>query len=93
MPDIESFIQEEFFVTLHERLLQVESLIASKDEPGYDIAQETVLMLRLLQFGLGFRNVWWSNRREISDNLSSLLFKLALVSNFRQPCTILFLPC
>src|ERR1700733_1482625 len=82
MPDVESSIQEEFFVSLHKRLQQVEPLTASDTGPGYGLAQETVLMLRLIQFGLGFRNVWWSNSREISDNLSFLLFKLALVSTF-----------
>ena len=80
MPDIEPFIHEEFFTTLHERFLRVESLV-SNNESGNGVGQESVLMLRLLQFSLGFRNVWWCNRRDISDNLPSLLFKLALVSN------------
>ena len=84
MPDIEPFIHEEFFTTLHKRLLQVESLM-SNNEPRNSLGQESVLMLRLLQFGLGFRNVWWFNRRDISDDLPSLLFKCALVSNSSHP--------
>lgn len=79
MPDIESVIQEEFLAALHEGFLQVESLIASNSEPRHGLTQETILMLRLLQFGLSFRNVWWPHRREIGDNLSSLLFKLAMI--------------
>jgi mediator of RNA polymerase II transcription subunit 12 len=83
MPDVQPPVQVEFFAALHERLDQVKSLIASTSGSQH-LAQETILMLRLLQFGLGFRNVWWSNRRDLSDNLTSLLFKLALVSSFSQ---------
>ena len=91
LPNIDSSALHELLVALLEEITLVESLMVLDGAPQYDPSQLTQgisLMLRLLQFGLGFQHVWSSEQAEISKKLSSLLFRLALVSSPGKPSIV-----
>lgn len=90
LPVLETSIQDEFLDAVSSNLVSVESLIASRSNPQPDakLNQDLILMLRLLQFELGFQNPGSTKTKEASNRLTSSLFRLALVS--RIP---LFLGC
>ena len=93
LPNIDSPTQHELLVALFEEITLIESLMALDGAPQYEpsrLTQGISLMLRLLQFELGFQHVWSSDQAEISKKLSSLLFKLALVSSPGKPSILCF---
>lgn len=84
LPDLEPLIQEEFLDSLHTKIATVESLLESNEASVEDSTQPTqgiILILRLLQFELGFRSAWTPKTKDFCDAICKLLFKLALVCN------------
>lgn len=81
LPSLEPLIQEEFLDSLHTKLAAIDSLLDSNEPSGDEstLPQGLLLVLRLLQFELGFRSAWTPKIKEYCENISRLLFKLALV--------------
>ncbi|KAF8070344.1 hypothetical protein FPV67DRAFT_1413891 [Lyophyllum atratum] len=81
-PVIEASNQEGFIEALSSKLMSMEPLATSDgalDTGGSGLAQEIILILRLLQFELGFRSVWSSKTKEATHQVASSLFRLSMV--------------
>ena len=79
LPSVDTAIQEAFAETLDRRLKVLDSQVASKDTSAHS-PQDFVLPCRLLQFILSFRITWTPKTKDLSSNLSGVIFRLALVS-------------
>ena len=82
IPSIERLIQDEFFSALCSQISTLEKALTqegSSHYPPFQFTQEVILLARLLQFDLGFRNVWTPTTHSASIELSKSLFKLVLV--------------
>ena len=82
LPSVDTAIQEPFIGTLDKRLKALESQVADKDTLAHS-PQDFILPCRLLQFVLSFRITWTPKTKELSSNLSAMIFHLALVSLHR----------
>lgn len=81
LPTVDTTIQEAFVETLDKRLsvLDLDSQAANKDTSAHS-PQDFILPCRLLQFILSFRLTWTPKTKDLSSNLSAMIFRLALVS-------------
>jgi len=78
---IEPQIQDAFIATLEEEFKVIESEVLSENITSFFLLnQQLVLLSRLLQFVLSFRSSWTSQSKDACINLSTILFRLALVS-------------
>ncbi|KAF5386158.1 hypothetical protein D9615_002361 [Tricholomella constricta] len=81
LPLVETSIQDEFIEALSSKLASMEEFATSNNGSETleaNLAQEMVLILRLLQFELGFRTIWSSKMKEATDKVVSSLFRLAM---------------
>jgi mediator of RNA polymerase II transcription subunit 12 len=79
LPSVDTAIQEAFIETLDKRLKLLDSQVANRDISVHS-PQDFILPCRLLQFILSFRLKWTPKTKELSSNLSAVIFRLALVS-------------
>lgn len=79
LPSVDTAIQEAFVGTLDKRLKVLDSQVANKDTSAHS-PQDFILPCRLLQFILSFRITWTPKTKDLSSNLSAIIFRLALVS-------------
>lgn len=85
LPQLEPGVQDEFFTALTANFELLESLLSaynmdsSEDDRPSQITRCAIFLARLLQFNLGFRGAWTEKTRVLSTNLSSTIFRLALV--------------
>lgn len=88
LPPLVSDIQEEFILLVCSQLEAIYSVLSAKDQiPKHalsDIARSVVVLARLVQFSLGFRDPWSAKRKENSSTLPSTLFRLILVMSFES---------
>ncbi|KAG5638808.1 hypothetical protein H0H81_010037 [Sphagnurus paluster] len=81
LPLVEISIEENFVDALLSKVVSMEPTITS-DSPleviAEDVNQEIVLLLRFLQFEMGFRTIWTSKIKDATDKIASSLFKLAV---------------
>jgi len=78
---IEPQVQDAFIATLEEKFKVVESEVLSENITSFFLLnQQLVLLSRLLQFVLSFRSSWTPQSKDSCINLSTMLFRLALVS-------------
>lgn len=93
LPALEPSIQDTFIDALYKSFALLESLLLPSDpsEGGRadasDLTQGTILLARLLQFNLGFRDVWTPKTKETGSSLSMSIFRLALVGDYALPFT------
>ena len=79
LPSVDTATQEAFVEALDKRLKVLDSQIANEDTSTHS-PQDFILPCRLLQFILSFRITWTPKTKELSSNLSAIIFRLALVS-------------
>jgi mediator of RNA polymerase II transcription subunit 12 len=79
LPSVDTAIQEVFIETLDKRLKALDSQIANNDTSAHS-PQDFILPCRLLQFILSFRLTWTPKTKDLSSNVSTMIFRLALVS-------------
>ena len=79
LPSVDTAIQEAFVETLDKRLKVLDSQITNKDTSAHS-PQDFILPCRLLQFILSFRLTWTQKTKDLSSNLSTMIFRLTLVS-------------
>ena len=81
IPSIERLIQDEFFSSLCSQISTLEKALTQEPSnyPPLQFTQEIILLARLLQFDLGFRNIWTPTTNAASVELSKSLYKLVLV--------------
>lgn len=79
LPSVDIAIQEVFIETLDKLLKVLDSQVANKDTSAHS-PQDFILPCRLLQFILSFRLTWTPKTKDLSSNLSTMIFRLALVS-------------
>ncbi|RDB24995.1 Mediator of RNA polymerase II transcription subunit 12 [Hypsizygus marmoreus] len=78
LPILEHAIQDDLLDILYSKIVSLESSTTETATPPHLMtSKEIVLLLRLLQFELGFRSTWTSKTKEINDKLACSLFKLA----------------
>ena len=82
LPSVDTAIQDAFIETLDKRLKGLDSQVANKDTSAHS-PQDFILPCRLLQFILSFRLTWTPKTKDLSSNLSAVIFRLALVSPHR----------
>ena len=82
LPSVDTAIQNAFIETLDKRLKGLDSQVANKDTSAHS-PQDFILPCRLLQFILSFRLTWTPKTKDLSSNLSAVIFRLALVSLHR----------
>lgn len=79
LPSVDTTIQEAFVEILNKRLKVLDSQIANEDTSVHS-PEDFILPCRLLQFILSFRISWTPKTKEVGSNLSTMIFRLALVS-------------
>lgn len=85
LPQLESVVQDEVIDVLCAKFDTLESCMTSGGTEPHTGAQTTrdfqnvIFLARLLQFDLGFQSAWTSKTREVSIQLVSTLFRLAIV--------------
>ena len=79
LPSVDTATQEAFIETLDQRLKVLDPQIVNNDTSAHS-TQDFILPCRLLQFILSFRITWTPKTKELSSNLSAMIFRLALVS-------------
>jgi mediator of RNA polymerase II transcription subunit 12 len=82
LPALDQAIQDEFFVVLNDKFVEVEQSLAVTDVEsnlGAGLTHAAISLSRLLQFHLGFPVVWTAKIKELSINLSGTIFRLVLV--------------
>ena len=82
LPLVDTAIQEPFIQTLDKRVKALDSQVANKETLAHSL-QDFILPCRLLQFILSFRLTWTPKTKDLSSNLSAMIFRLALVSPHR----------
>ncbi|GLB37302.1 putative transcription mediator complex subunit Med12 [Lyophyllum shimeji] len=93
LPEIEGSIQEAFVEALSSKLVSMEHTATSNSIPRRDVevVQELALVLRLLQFELGFRSVWSPRTKEATEQMASTLFRLTMVYGASvSPCPMIY---
>lgn len=79
--NIEPQVQDAFIATLEGKFKAIESQVVGENNAGFLLLnQQVVLLSRLLQFVLSFRSCWTPQSKEACINLSTMLFRLTLVS-------------
>ncbi|KAJ7209594.1 hypothetical protein GGX14DRAFT_630911, partial [Mycena pura] len=82
LPSLDQAIQGEFFEVLNEKFVQVEHSLTANDTEstlGNELTQAAITLSRLLQFHLGFPVTWTPQIKDLSNNLSSTIFRLVLL--------------
>jgi mediator of RNA polymerase II transcription subunit 12 len=80
--NLDAPIQDDFVVVLHDKLALVLSILESDSLGVMDpsiVSQQVVLLVRLLQFNLGFRGAWTPKLKDLSIGFINVLFRIALV--------------
>jgi mediator of RNA polymerase II transcription subunit 12 len=78
---IEPHVQDAFIATLEGKFRVIESQVLGENNMGFFLLdQQLVLLSRLLQFVLSFRTCWTPQSKDSCINLSTMLFRLTLVS-------------
>jgi len=88
--NLDSVVQNDFVVIFRDKLSVIRSTltesngsiqvpVSSGEDLSMTISQQVVLLVRLLQFDLGFRGAWTPRLRDLSSELINDLFHLALV--------------
>ena len=78
---VELQVQETFIAALEGKFNVIESEILSNNTTFLLSSPQLVLLSRLLQFVLSFRSSWTPKSKEVCINLSTMLFRLTLVSS------------
>ncbi|KAF8995454.1 hypothetical protein BDQ17DRAFT_1430355 [Cyathus striatus] len=80
LPQLEHIVQDEVLNSLFLRISQFEStyLAHVTQDESHRIKGDLVLLMRLLQFTLGFRGVWSSRSKEVGSKLCDTLFQLLI---------------
>jgi|SRR6266446_5375823 len=79
---VEPQVQETFIAALEGKFKAIESEIVGNNNTFSLSSQQLVLLSRLLQFVLSFRSSWTPKSKEVCINLSTMLFRLTLVTSF-----------
>ena len=91
--NLDSAVQDDFVVILRDKLSVIRATLtesngsiqvptSSSEDLSTTISQQVVLLVRLLQFDLGFRGAWTPKLKDLSSELTNDLFHLALVCLF-----------
>lgn len=87
--NLDPAIQDDFVAILHDKLSSIKATLVkssasaqvpviSGEDPSTVISQQVVLLVRLLQFNLGFRGAWTQKLKDLSSSFITNLFDLAL---------------
>lgn len=85
--NLDPLVQDDFVVILHDKLSEIKvtlesnpsAQVADREVQSAQISQQVVLLVRLLQFDLGFRGAWTPKLKDLSTTFIKNLFHLALV--------------
>ena len=88
LPLLEPATQDKFFNALCKKFGDIESILSTNETDSLDksahstVTQAVIFLARLLQFNLGFRGAWTAEAKAASSELTSTIFKLAVVRIF-----------
>lgn len=85
--NLDPAVQDDFVAILHDKLSTIKATLSSSasaqatcgEDLSATISQQVVLLVRLLQFDLGFRGAWTPKLRDLSATFINNIFYLALV--------------
>jgi mediator of RNA polymerase II transcription subunit 12 len=81
--NLDPAVQDDFVTILHDKLSEMITTLKSSASSAIDlsvqISQPIVLLVRLLQFDLGFRGAWTPKMKDLSGAFIKNLLNLALV--------------
>lgn len=85
--NLDPMVQDEFVTIIHDKLSTIKVTLESStpiqattgEDPSATVSQQVVLLVRLLQFDLGFRGAWIPKLKDLSGALINSLLQLALV--------------
>lgn len=91
---LDPVVQDDFVAILHNKLSEIittlEPSASAQIDQSAQISQQIILLVRLLQFDLGFRGAWTPKMKDLSGGFIRNLFHLALVRLY-STCLGLFL--